>query len=133
MTKPTGRPRGRGRMHPCPEDAPASTTATVEENEEAVIEVRISELEAELAALEGPPAPLTATDIAQGAVTLVDKHEQRRTTIERLLTAYKIKRLEIRRSRYERALEPFIAAREAAGERLQYSRASGAARGNEPR
>jgi hypothetical protein len=36
----------------------------VEENEETVIEERISELEAELAALEGPPAPLTATDIA---------------------------------------------------------------------
>ncbi len=120
MTKPARHPRGRPRKHPPPaEDAPASTTATVEGNEEAVIEERISELEAELTPLEGPPAPLTATDIAQGAVALVDKHEQRRTTIERLLTAFKIKRLEMRRSRYERELEPFVVAREAAGERLE--------------
>ena len=102
-----------------PEEAPASTTATVEENEEQDVEERISELEAELATLEGPPPPLTATDIAQGAVALVDKHEQRLTTIERLLTAFKIKRLEMRRSRYEQEQAPFVAAREAAGERLQ--------------
>ncbi len=106
MTKPAGHPRGRPRKHPRPEDAPASTMATVEGNEEAVIEERISELEAELTALEGPPAPLTATDIAQGAVALVDKHEQRHTAIEKLLSAFKIKRLEMRRSRYERELEP---------------------------
>ena len=125
MTK-TGRPR----KHPRPEEAqettvanaPAGTTATVAvsgENEEAIVEERISELETELAGLEGPPPPLTVTDIAQGAIALVDKHEQRRSTIERLLTAFRVKRLEIRRSRYEREMEPFIAARQEAGERLQ--------------
>jgi chromosome segregation ATPase len=119
MTKPTGHPRGRPRKHPRPEDTTTSAAAAVAENEEAVIEERISELEAELAALEGPPAPLTAVDIAQGAVALVDQHEQRRSTIERLLTAFKIKRLEMHRSRYEREMAPFITAREAAGERLQ--------------
>ena len=123
MTKATGRPRGRPRKNPLPEDAPAPATApataTAEDNEEGVIEERISELERELAALEGPPAPLSLTDIAQGAVALVDKHEQRRSTTERLLAAFKIKRLEIRRSRYEREMEPFIAARQAAGERLE--------------
>ena len=119
MTKPTGRPRGRPRKHPRPEDAPAtSATATVREDEE-VIEERISELEAELASLEGPPPPLTATDIAQGAVALVDHHEQRRSTTQRLLNAFKAKRLEIRRSRYERELAPLLAARQDAGERLQ--------------
>ena len=123
MTKPTGRPRGRPRKHPLPEDvageATVSTTATVEESEETVIEERISELEAELAGLEGPPPPLTATDIAQGAVALVDKHEQRRSTIERLLVAFRVKLLEIRRARYERGMAPFVAARQAAGERLE--------------
>jgi len=105
MTKPTEKTRGT---------APAG----VEENEEQVVEESISELEAELAALEGPPAPLTAVNIAQDAVALVDKHEQRRITIARLLAALKIKRLEIRRSRYVREQTPFIATREAAGERL---------------
>ena len=119
MSKPTGRPRGRPRKYPKPEDTTTGAAASVEENEEVVIEERILELEAELAALEGPPAPLTAVDIAQGAVALVDQHEQRRSTIERLLTAFKIKRLEMQRSRYEREMEPFIAARQAAGERLQ--------------
>ncbi len=120
MTNPTGRPRGRSRKNPLPEEAaPANTTATVERDEEQVIEDRISELEHELEALEGPPPPLTLTDIAQGAVALVDKHEQRRTTIERLLSAFRIKRLELRRARYEREIEPHAAAREAAGERLQ--------------
>ena len=125
MTKPTGQPRGRSRKNPLEKEAettPDSTTTTVdvgEENEEAVIEERIAQLERERASLEGPPAPLTLTDIAQGAVALVDKHEQRRSTTERLLAAFKIKRLEIRRSRYERELEPFIAARQAAGERLE--------------
>ena len=106
MTKPTEKTRGT---------APAG----VEENEEQVAEERISELEAELAALDGPPPPLSLTDIAQGAVALVDKHEQRRTTIELLLASMKIKRLEIRRGRSEREQEPFIAARQAAGERLE--------------
>jgi hypothetical protein len=49
----------------------------------------------------------------------VDRHEQRRSTFERLLTAFKIKRLEIRRSRYERELAPLVAARQDAGERLE--------------
>ena len=71
-----------------PAKAPAGTTATAEENEEHAVERRISELEAELATLDGPPAPLTATDIAQGAVALLDVHEQRCTTAQRLLTAF---------------------------------------------
>ena len=123
MTKPTGRPRGRPHKNPLPETetTPDSTTTTVDvgENEEAVIEERIAQLERERASLEGPPAPLTLTDIAQGAVALVDKHEQRRSTIERLLAAYRIKRLEIQRKKYERKLEPHLATREKAGERLQ--------------
>ena len=86
MTKPTGRPRGRPHKNPLPETetTPDSTTTTVDvgENEEAVIEERIAQLERERASLEGPPAPLTAVDIAQGAVALVDKHEQRRSTRE---------------------------------------------------
>jgi hypothetical protein len=106
MTKPTEKTRGT---------APAG----VEENEEQVVEERISELEAELAALDGPPPPLSLTDIAQGAVALVDKHEGRRGTIEQLLAAYRIKRLEMQRSRYEREQEPFMTAREVAGERLE--------------
>ena len=118
MTKPTGRPRGRPRKNPLPEEAPPSATATAEENEEGVIGERIADLEAELVLLEGPPPPLTAVEIAQG-VALVDEHEQRRGAIERLLAAYRIKRLEIHRNRYERELEPHAAAREAAGERLQ--------------
>ena len=119
MTKPTGRPRGRPRKHPRPEDTTTGAAATAQENEEAIVEDRIAELEAELAALEGPPPPLTVTDIAQGAVALVDEHEQRRSTIERLLAAFKIKRIETRRTRYERELKPFVAARQSAGERLQ--------------
>ena len=123
MTKPTGRPRGRPRKNPLPEESSPQTTAAgatapAEENEERVIEERIADLEAERAALEGPPPPLTAVEIAQG-VALVDEHEQRRSTIERLLAAYRIKRLQIRRARYERELEPFVAARQEAGERLE--------------
>ena len=124
MTKPTGRSRGRPRKNPLPEETSPQTTAagataTAEENEERVIEERIADLEAELATLEGPPPPLTATDIAQGAVALVDEHEQRRSTIERLLTAFRVKRLQIRRPRYEREMAPFVAARQGAGERLE--------------
>jgi chromosome segregation ATPase len=119
MTKPTGRPRGRPRKPPKLEETPETAPANAEESEEVVIEERIAELEAELTGLEGPPPPLTATDIAQGAVALADKHEQRRSTTKRLLVAFKVKHLEIRRSRYEREMVPFVAAREAAGERLE--------------
>ncbi len=77
---------------------PKATTKTKDaaENEEAIVEQRIAELEQELASLDGPPPPLTLTDIAQGAVALVDKDEGRRKTVKRYLAALRIKRLEER-------------------------------------
>ena len=99
--------------------AATTSSATEAENEEAIVEQRISELEAELASLDGPPPPLSLTDLAQGLVQRVDKDETRRRTIARYLSALKIKRLEMRRAKLERKLEPFREVQRTEGAKLE--------------
>jgi chromosome segregation ATPase len=91
---------------------------TSEADEEAVVEKQIADLEQELTNLDGPPPPLTLTDISQGAVALVDKYETRRKTITRYLAALKIKRLELRKAGLERQLEPHREVQRTVGETL---------------
>ncbi len=96
----------------------STATVNVGENEEAIIGKR----RGAGGGASGPgwPSPsLTLTDIAQGAVALVDEHEGRRTTIDRFLAALKKRRLEIRESDLERKLEPHLEARQVAGEKLE--------------
>ena len=99
--------------------AKATITKQAPENEEAIVEEQIAELEQELASLDGPPPPVTLTDLAQGLVQRVDKDETRRRTITRYLSALKIKRLEMRKASLERRLEPFREVQRAEGAKLE--------------
>lgn len=109
MTKPTGRPRGRPRKHSLPEEGA----------ERAAVEERIAEVEAELERLEEPPATAMATDLREPSVAILDKHERRRSTLQRLLAGLKIQLLEMERNKHERELEPHLRAREEAGQEIQ--------------
>jgi hypothetical protein len=114
MTKPTGRPRGRPRKHPGPEDAGGDRRSGSSgqndhlfgDEEIANMDREIERLEAELR--EDAQAPLvwgeaTADELAQ--------KEQRRGVLPRLITAAKIKRLELRRAKLERETEALEAER----------------------
>jgi hypothetical protein len=85
---------------------------TVEE-EIATLDREIRSLEAEL---EEQDAPLAWGEV--DADELVRK-EQRRSVLPRLITAAKIRRLELEKRRTEEELEPLRAEREAAGKKLE--------------
>lgn len=105
--------------------------------EEREMDAEIERLEAERGDLESPAPVLTWEQLRAGAVDDLEKRERRRGIVPRLITAAKIKRLEIRRERYEAELAPLIerrdkayAKREAATEkRLKAIEEEGVARG----
>ena len=86
-------------------------------DEERKMDEEIRRLEAEARELEAPAHVLTWDEIQAGED--LDKRERRRGVLPRLITAAKIKRLELRRERYERETEPLQAQREEAYARLE--------------
>ena len=91
-----------------------------------VLDATIASMEAEAAHLEGPPPEIGWGEL--GAVG--DKHEQelearerRRGILPRLITAAKIKRLELQRERWEQEIEPLKVERDKAYERFEAAEA----------
>ncbi len=87
--------------------------------EERTMDGEIERLEDEQRELDSPARVLTWGEIQAGAVEDLEKREQRRGILPRLLAAAKIRRLEIRRERLERESEPLDKLREDAYEMLQ--------------
>ncbi len=87
--------------------------------EERKMDAEISRLEAEQREIDSPARVLTWDEIQAGASEDLEKREIRRGIIPTLITAAKIRRLELRRERHEAEMEPFLKKREEAYERLQ--------------
>ncbi len=86
--------------------------------EERTMDGEISRLEAEQREFDSPARVLTWDAIQAGAADL-EKREIRRGILPTLITAAKIRRLEISRERYEQEAEPFRKKREEAYERRE--------------
>ncbi len=91
--------------------------------EERKMDEEIERLEAEARELEVPARALTWDEIQAGAGEDLDKQERRRGILPRLIIAAKVKRLELRRERYERETEPLRKQREEAYARLEKAKA----------
>ncbi len=87
--------------------------------EERKMDGEIERLEAEQRELDSPARALTWAEVEAGAVEDLEKREVRRGILPRLITAAKVKRLEIRRERLEREAEPLHKKREGAHERFE--------------
>jgi len=90
--------------------------------EEREMDKEIERLEAEARELEAPARAFTWDEIRAGATEDLERRERRRGILPRLLTAAKVKRLEIRRERYEREGEPLHKSRDEAYEKLEAAR-----------
>ncbi|MDP9487404.1 MAG: hypothetical protein M3Q49_16745 [Actinomycetota bacterium] len=98
------------------------TTKTKTEDlaeEEKKMDREIEKLEAEERETNSPARVLTWEEIQAGAAEDLERREARRGLLPHLLAAAKIRRLEIRRERYEAEAEPFRELRREAHERLQ--------------
>lgn len=89
--------------------------------EERRMDAEIEKLEAEQRELESPARVPTWDEIQAGAEDL-EKRERRRGILPRLIAAAKVRRLQIRRERYEAELAPLSRARDEAYERLEAAR-----------
>ena len=87
--------------------------------EEREMDAEIDRLEAEQRELDSPARILTWDEIQAGAAEDLEKLERRRGILPRLVTATKVKRLEIRRARMEEEAGPLREALEGAHEQLQ--------------
>ena len=85
--------------------------------EERKMDEEIRRLEAEARELEASDRALSWDQIQAGED--LDKRERRRGILPRLIVAAKVKRLELRRERYERETEPLRKQREEAYARLE--------------
>ncbi len=85
--------------------------------EEREMDEEIQRLEAERLELEGPASVLSWDQIQAGED--LDKRERRRGLLPRLITAARIKRLELKRQRHEAEIEPLQTRREKAHARLE--------------
>lgn len=85
--------------------------------EERKMDKEIERLEAERLELEAPARALSWDEIQAGED--LEKRERRRGILPRLIVAAKVKRLELRRERYERETEPLRAQRREAHARLE--------------
>ncbi len=85
--------------------------------EEREMDKEIERLEAERLELEGPASVLSWDQIQNGED--LDKRERRRGLLPRLITAAKVKRLELRRERYEAQIKPLEERQRAAHEQLE--------------
>ncbi|MDP9480822.1 MAG: hypothetical protein M3R38_35025 [Actinomycetota bacterium] len=87
--------------------------------EERKMDAEVGRLEAEQRELDSPARVLTWDEIQAGATEDLTRREARRGIIPMLITAAKVKRLELRRERYEGDVEPLRKLAEEAYERLQ--------------
>ena len=87
--------------------------------EERKMDGEIERLEAERGELEAPARALTWDEIQAGAAEDLERREQRRGILPRLIVAAKVKRLELRRERYEREIEPLQKLRAEAHAKLE--------------
>ncbi len=87
--------------------------------EERKMDAEVERLEAEQQELNSPARVLTWDEIQAGAAEDLEKRERRRGILPRLIVAAKVKRLELRRERYEGEVEPLRKLAEEASERLQ--------------
>ncbi len=87
--------------------------------EERKMDAEVERLEAEQRGLDSPARVLTWDEIQTGAVEELEKRERRRGIVGLLITAAKVKRLQIRRERYESGAGPLTESRDEARERLQ--------------
>ncbi len=90
--------------------------------EEQAMDKEIEALEQEARELEAPARLLTWDEIKAGATEDLEKRERRRGLLPRLITAAKVKRLELARERYEQEAEPLRKLREEAYEKLEAAR-----------
>jgi chromosome segregation ATPase len=74
------------------------------------LEQQMAELDSEIAALEAeqetPPRVLSWSEIDETMLGKLEAAERRRGILPRLITAAKVRRLELERAKYERAMEP---------------------------
>ncbi len=87
--------------------------------EEKSMDAEIEKLEAEERETNSPARALTWEEVQSGATEDLTRREARRGILPRLVVAAKVKRLQLRRERYEQEAEPFRKACEEAHERLQ--------------
>jgi hypothetical protein len=74
------------------------------------LEQQMAELDSEIAAPEAeqetPPRVLSWSEIDETMLGKLEAAERRRGILPRLITAAKVRRLELERAKYERAMEP---------------------------
>jgi chromosome segregation ATPase len=86
----------------------------------------IARLEAEHAELEGPPQEISWDELVAKSAKYereLEARERRRGILPRLITAAKVKRLELQREQWARQIEPLEAERDAAYERMEAAEA----------
>lgn len=91
--------------------------------EEREMGSEVERLGAELRDLESLAPALTWEEIQAGAMEDLEGRERRRSVLPRLITAAKVRRLELRRERLEAELSPLREAREEARARLEEAQA----------
>jgi hypothetical protein len=89
------------------------------QTEEREMDAEIERLENEHRDLQSPARALTWEEVQTGATEDLERREVRRGILPRLIVAAKVRRLQIRRERYEQEAEPLRKLREEAHERLQ--------------
>ncbi len=91
--------------------------------EEREMGAEIGRLEAELAELEAPSRPFTWQEIEAGAIEDLDKRERRKNVLPRMISAAKVRQLELRRDRLEAEIGPLSERRDKAEKELEGVRA----------
>lgn len=91
--------------------------------EERRMDAEIQRLEAERADLESPARALRWEEVQAGAAEDLERRERRRGIVPRMITAAKVRRLELQRERHQAEMEPHQKRREEAFEKLEAARA----------
>ncbi len=105
--------------------------------EEREMGVEIGRLEAELGELEAPSRPFTWEELQAGATEDLDRRERRKGILPRLISAAKVRQLEVRRERLEAEIGPLserqerahAKSEEATAKRLEAAKREGIAHG----
>jgi chromosome segregation ATPase len=97
-------------------------------SENQKLEQEIAELDGEIAALkeeqETPPKALSWSEIDETMLEKLEAAERRRGILPRLIAAAQVKRLELERTRYERAMEPLEKQQQTAHEAVESAQAA---------
>lgn len=99
------------------------TSAENLRDEEREMGAEVGRLEAELADLESPSRPFTWEEIKAGALEDLDKRERRKNILPRLITAAKVRLLEIHRERLEAEIGPLSERRDRNHAKLEEAKA----------